>query len=337
MIWEPSFCFKSPIALGYTRGHFTALVPFEKSELISYMSCNNNNSEHDFNENDLERSGACNSSISFSSNANNGPINNTSNNNVNHSNSANSGFNIGTTTDPINNNPTLLGAVSSSSSSSSSSNNNFDQTSNADSHHQTFYLPLANNEGHLLPVHFLTSAELGRERTILKQYLNLDCIVMPGSNCGLLVAQQRVPKRAMLVTRMLEEWLSYYKNMQAKEYGRQIELSQETTTTTPVETINTTNESQMMGIVRGGSGVVSGVNDGNFNSMDNSNGSISLPQQTSLQDNQYEVEDEDDEDDDDDDDDDDDEEIDSGDSPDENESAEEDYDDDEYADEVEVQ
>ena len=39
--------------------------------------------------------------------------------------------------------------------------------------HQTFYLPLANNEGHLLPVHFLTSTELGRERTILKQYLNL--------------------------------------------------------------------------------------------------------------------------------------------------------------------
>lgn len=27
--WDPSFCYRSPIALGYTRGHFTALVPPE--------------------------------------------------------------------------------------------------------------------------------------------------------------------------------------------------------------------------------------------------------------------------------------------------------------------
>lgn len=29
LLWEPSFCWKSPIALGYTRGHFSALVPVE--------------------------------------------------------------------------------------------------------------------------------------------------------------------------------------------------------------------------------------------------------------------------------------------------------------------
>lgn len=29
MLWEPSFCWKSPLALGYTRGHFSALVPME--------------------------------------------------------------------------------------------------------------------------------------------------------------------------------------------------------------------------------------------------------------------------------------------------------------------
>ena len=28
-MWEPSFCSRSPIALGYTRGHFCALVPPE--------------------------------------------------------------------------------------------------------------------------------------------------------------------------------------------------------------------------------------------------------------------------------------------------------------------
>ena len=27
LLWESSFCFKTPIALAYTRGHFSALVP----------------------------------------------------------------------------------------------------------------------------------------------------------------------------------------------------------------------------------------------------------------------------------------------------------------------
>ena len=29
LLWERSFCWKTPIALGYTRGHFSALVPME--------------------------------------------------------------------------------------------------------------------------------------------------------------------------------------------------------------------------------------------------------------------------------------------------------------------
>ncbi len=29
LLWDPSFCSRSPIALGYTRGHFCALVPPE--------------------------------------------------------------------------------------------------------------------------------------------------------------------------------------------------------------------------------------------------------------------------------------------------------------------
>jgi len=29
LLWEQSFCWKSPIALGYTRGHFSALVGME--------------------------------------------------------------------------------------------------------------------------------------------------------------------------------------------------------------------------------------------------------------------------------------------------------------------
>ena len=29
LLWEEDFCMKTPIALGYTRGHFSALVPME--------------------------------------------------------------------------------------------------------------------------------------------------------------------------------------------------------------------------------------------------------------------------------------------------------------------
>lgn len=29
LLWETSFCIRSPLALGYTRGHFSALVPIE--------------------------------------------------------------------------------------------------------------------------------------------------------------------------------------------------------------------------------------------------------------------------------------------------------------------
>lgn len=32
-LWENSFCWKSPLALGYTRGHFSALVPMEPESL----------------------------------------------------------------------------------------------------------------------------------------------------------------------------------------------------------------------------------------------------------------------------------------------------------------
>jgi ubiquitin thioesterase ZRANB1 len=33
LLWEPSFCSRSPIALGYTRGHFCALIPPEPVSL----------------------------------------------------------------------------------------------------------------------------------------------------------------------------------------------------------------------------------------------------------------------------------------------------------------
>jgi ubiquitin thioesterase ZRANB1 len=36
LTWEPAFCSKNPLALGYTRGHFTALVPLERARVLTY-------------------------------------------------------------------------------------------------------------------------------------------------------------------------------------------------------------------------------------------------------------------------------------------------------------
>lgn len=40
LLWEPSFCIKSPITLAYTRGHFSSLVPVDPSprgKSITYL------------------------------------------------------------------------------------------------------------------------------------------------------------------------------------------------------------------------------------------------------------------------------------------------------------
>ncbi|XP_046358529.1 ubiquitin thioesterase zranb1-like [Haliotis rufescens] len=121
LLWERSFCWKIPMVLGYTRGHFSALVPMEMDT----------------------------------------------------DDSIGAGANI---------------------------------ESNDDG--QVAYLPLVDNEGKLLPVHFLTGSEVGREDTILREWL--DCVVTKG---GILVAAQKLGKRPALVKQMVEEWLDHYRQL----------------------------------------------------------------------------------------------------------------------------
>lgn len=118
LLWEPSFCWKWPIALGYTRGHFSALVPMEPYHCTE---------------------GA--------------------------------------------------GAV-------------------PDDHRQAAFLPLMTADRQLLPLHFLTQGELGREEEIMRQWL--DCCVTEG---GILVAQQKVPRHPHLVQQMVDEWLDVYRKL----------------------------------------------------------------------------------------------------------------------------
>lgn len=118
LLWEASFCTRSPVSLGYTRGHFSALVPIEPYS---------------------QETGA----------------NNLTNENL-----------------------------------------------------QITFLPLMDHDRKLLPVHFVTQSEMGREESLLRQWL--DCCVTEG---GLLVAQQRLNKRPLLVAQMLEEWLNHYRRL----------------------------------------------------------------------------------------------------------------------------
>ncbi|PSN44204.1 Ubiquitin thioesterase trabid [Blattella germanica] len=113
LLWEQSFCVRSPLALGYTRGHFSALVPMEPYSR-------------------LEGGGA-------------GGANN--------------------------HGPDEL---------------------------QVTFLPLMDRDRKLLPVHFLTQSEW------------LDVGVTEG---GILVAQQRLHKRPLLVAQMVEEWLNHYRRL----------------------------------------------------------------------------------------------------------------------------
>ncbi|KAL1432184.1 hypothetical protein MTO96_013518 [Rhipicephalus appendiculatus] len=73
---------------------------------------------------------------------------------------------------------------------------------------QVAFLPLMTADRQLLPLHFLTQGEVGREEEIIKQWL--DCCVTEG---GLLVAQQKVPRSSHLVLQMVDQWLEAYRKL----------------------------------------------------------------------------------------------------------------------------
>ncbi len=63
----------------------------------------------------------------------------------------------------------------------------------------------------LLPIHFLSQSELGRERQILHDWLDV-CVTTEDGE-GLLVAKQKVTKPPLLVAQMTEEWLNHYRKL----------------------------------------------------------------------------------------------------------------------------
>ncbi|CAF0730820.1 unnamed protein product [Rotaria sordida] len=148
LLWEINFCSKSPICLGFTRNHFSALVPMQERIHITSSSSRSSSPLIHNHDNDIQRP-----SPSLS--------------------------------------PSFI--------------NQQQQQQNDTSDIQTFYHPLMDCDGNLLPVHFLTSSEIGHEQAILHQWL--DCGF---TNNGLLVAKQKVGKRPQVCQQSLDAWLNLY-------------------------------------------------------------------------------------------------------------------------------
>merc|ERR1719402_1915404 len=74
------------------------------------------------------------------------------------------------------------------------------------SNRKSTFIPLMTRDRELLPVHFLTKAERGREEDIMRQWLEV-CV----TEGGLLLAQQNITRPPLLVAQMTEEWLNYYR------------------------------------------------------------------------------------------------------------------------------
>jgi hypothetical protein len=199
LIWEPSFCFKTPIALGYTRGHFTALVPLERTPEIvypyypsSYMSNNiasggvtatstapsstnsatpttptNTSASNNLINNNINNVSHTSTNLVSAGLSGGGVANNLSNSNNNLNGSNNNLSNVQKDNfDSYNNSDNT-------SSTSTTSNNDNNNSTNAtvgavsyvdynenQQQQQIFYLPLMNYEGQLLPIHFLNSSEV---------------------------------------------------------------------------------------------------------------------------------------------------------------------------------
>ncbi|XP_050304778.1 ubiquitin thioesterase trabid isoform X2 [Anthonomus grandis grandis] len=69
-------------------------------------------------------------------------------------------------------------------------------------------LPLVDRDRKPLPIHFLLETELGREETILRQWMDVT-----ETEDGILVAQQHFHKRPLLVAQICEEWLNHYRRI----------------------------------------------------------------------------------------------------------------------------
>lgn len=127
LLWDREFCYKSPVALGYTRGHFSALIPPEPETVC--RGAGGGQPEPRPHREYTQPTKDC-------------------------------------------------------------------------------FLPLMTRDRALLPVHFLTKAEEGRDEQIMRDWMDVGV-----TESGLLVAQLTISRPPLLVAQMTEEWLNYYRKI----------------------------------------------------------------------------------------------------------------------------
>ncbi|CAH8547781.1 unnamed protein product [Heterobilharzia americana] len=221
LLWEKSFCSRNPIVLGFTRGHFTALVPIEPYPIFS-------------NTANAESSAETNQTTGTSCSPYQSPR--TSCSSRKHSptppDEASTYTQLPLTTVPLS---TSISDAQLASVLEPSSNGGVTTISSAISQQNAFvYLPLVDRQGALLPIHFTTEKEAKLSHTLLQDWLDVVC-----TRRGLPLARLRLHAKHTLVENMVDEWLDSYRSLARVSVNTIPTLS--TTTITTINTNTTTN------------------------------------------------------------------------------------------------
>lgn len=182
LLWERNFCSRNPIVLGYTRGHFTALVPMQAPDDVARAAFADETHEAGYLESALVAQEDPVLAVDptadlLPSHEALSPRENESPSNVAHE----------TTT------ASTLTTTRHSAAGPTSTSSGF------------VYLPLIDRQGTHLPIHFTTDREAHRQSGLLRDWLD----VVPTRH-GLPLARLRLHPQHPLVERMLSDWLSMY-------------------------------------------------------------------------------------------------------------------------------
>ncbi|KAL7064579.1 hypothetical protein AAHC03_04677 [Spirometra sp. Aus1] len=198
LLWDRSFCSRNPLALGYTRGHFTALLPVEP---LSMSEASDRSSmppptprEEGFSV--VEAGATANTSdAALPSSAEPQPSPRSSPLGMEDATATISGGG-----------QNLLGGVGNSGRSSKHADG---PSSCGRKGSCSVYLPLFDRQGQPLPVHFVSQREVHSPGTLLREHLEVIT-----TRRGLFVARLRLqPSPHHQVRGMVNDWLSVYRNL----------------------------------------------------------------------------------------------------------------------------
>ncbi|CAH8849681.1 unnamed protein product [Trichobilharzia szidati] len=195
LLWEKSFCSRNPIVLGFTRGHFTALVPVEPYPIASSSASNETPSEINQSTGTVSSPYASPRTSSSSRKHSPTPPDETS-----------TYTQLPLSTVSLS---TSLSEAQIASVVEPSSNSTGTTVSNAIPQQNAFvYLPLVDRQGALLPIHFTTEKEAKLSHTLLQDWLDVVC-----TRRGLPLARLRLHAKHPLVDNMVDEWLDSYRSL----------------------------------------------------------------------------------------------------------------------------